>query len=185
MSTIVESIRAEYTRYKALGEGAIAQVADAQLGESAGANGNSIATIVWHLSGNFASRFTDFLTTDGEKPWRNREEEFTRRVVSRDELSQKWEQGWRVLLAALDQLSDADLTRSVIIRRQSHLVHEALHRSLAHAAYHVGQIVLLARVFQGEEWKYLSIPPGGSDAYNQTPTNEHGSAHAAALRRKA
>lgn len=183
MSTIVESVRAEYIRYKALGEGAIAQIPDAQLGDAAGASGNSVATIVGHLSGNFASRFTDFLTTDGEKPWRNREEEFTRRVVSRDELLQQWEKGWQVLLGALDQLSDADLTRSITIRRQSHLVHEALHRSLAHAAYHVGQIVLLARAFRGQDWKFLSIPPGGSDAYNQTPRNERGEAHAAAIRK--
>ena len=183
MSRIIESIRAEYRRYKALGEGAIAQVSDVQLTEIAGANSNSIAVIVWHLSGNFTSRFTDFLTTDGEKAWRNREEEFRRREVPRDELRQRWEKGWQILFEALDQLSDRDLARSVSIRNQSHLVHEALHRSLAHAAYHVGQIVFVAKSFRGEGWRYLSIPPGESDAYNRAPGNETPDAHAAAISR--
>jgi Protein of unknown function (DUF1572) len=116
MSTLIESIRAEYTRYKALGEGAIAQVSDAQLGEVAGPAGNSITTIVWHLSGNLTSRFTDFLTSDGEKPWRKRDEEFVSRDVTRDELLRRWEDGWQVLFGALELLSDADLTRTVTIR---------------------------------------------------------------------
>ncbi|HEY0876446.1 MAG TPA: DinB family protein [Vicinamibacterales bacterium] len=167
---IIESIRAEYLRYKSLGEKAIAQLDGAALSAVPPGGGNSIATICWHLSGNFRSRFTDFLTADGEKPWRKRDEEFEPRAVSRDELLEKWEQGWRVLLAALDELTDAHLDRSVTIRNQPLSVTEALLRSLAHASYHVGQIVYAAKSARGDQWTYLSIPPGRSEQYNQQPT---------------
>lgn len=183
MSTIIESIRAEYQRYKALGEGAVAQVGDDQLGVEPEPTSNSVARIVWHVSGNLVSRFTDFLTSDGEKPWRSRDEEFATRAVTRAELLEKWEQGWTVLLAALGQLSDADLSRTVTIRGQSLLVHEALHRSLAHTSYHVGQIVFLAKSLSGPSWKYLSIPPGQSAAYNLSPKSEKPAAQADAIRR--
>lgn len=176
MSPIIESIRAEYERYKALAEGAIAQLSDADL--HAPAQANSIAIVVWHVSGNLASRFTDFLTTDGEKPWRNREEEFAQRTVSRAELLEKWNRGWSVLFGALDALTDADLARTVTIRRQSMRVHEALHRSLAHTSYHVGQIVYIAKAIRANDWTSLSIPPGGSQAYNENPTSERPRAHA-------
>ncbi|HYF51589.1 MAG TPA: DUF1572 family protein [Planctomycetota bacterium] len=169
---LIESIEVEYKRYKTLGESAIAQVSDQELTQPFG--GNSIAVIVWHLAGNLTSRFTDFLTTDGEKPWRKRDEEFIARETSKAEALTRWEPGWKVLFATLAALSDADLNRTVTIRNQTLLVHEALHRSLAHASYHVGQIVLIAKSFRGSEWKYLSIPPGGSQAYNQNPTLEKG-----------
>jgi uncharacterized damage-inducible protein DinB len=166
---IIQSIRAEYLRYKNLGEKATAQLDGAALSATPQGGGNSIATICWHLSGNFRSRFTDFLTSDGEKPWRKRDEEFEPRAVSRDELLEKWEQGWRVLLEALDGLTDADLERTVTIRNQPFSVTEALLRSLAHASYHVGQIVYAAKMARGDQWEYLSIPPGQSDQYNQNP----------------
>ena len=162
---LVASLEAEYRRYKALGEGAVNQLADPQLAEATGAS-NSIATIVWHLAGNFTSRFTDFLTSDGEKPWRDRDSEFLARHVTRAELLAQWDGGWRVLFAALAPLSDADLARTVTIRRQPHTVAEALHRSLAHASYHVGQIVYVAKALRGADWQYLSIPPGQSAQYN-------------------
>jgi len=172
MSSIVESIRGEFLRYKALAEGALHQVPDSELARAPGSADNSIAMICWHISGNLRSRFTDFLTTDGEKPWRNREEEFVRRSVRRDELLEKWEQGWAVLLEALNGLDDGHLTRTVTIRQQPLLVHEALHRSVAHVAYHVGQIVYIAKGLQGNKWTYLSIPPGESDRYNTRPDRE-------------
>lgn len=178
MSTVVESIRGEYLRYKALAEGALAQVGDERLGVEPGPSSNSLARIVWHVSGNLASRFTDFLTSDGEKPWRNRDEEFESRTVSRQELLEKWEKGWTALLGALETLTDADLGRTVTIRGQSLMVHEALHRSLAHTSYHVGQIVFLAKTFTGTGWMYLSIAPGASAAYNADPRHEKPSAHA-------
>ena len=170
--SVVRSIEAEFRRYKALAEKAIAQLDGAALSAPPTGGGNSIATVCWHVSGNFRSRFTDFLTTDGEKPWRQRDEEFEARAVTRDELLAKWEQGWAVLLDTLQTLSDGDLDRSVTIRGQALSVLEALLRSLAHASYHVGQIVYAAKAARGDDWTYLSIPPGKSDEYNQNPTLE-------------
>ena len=181
MSTVVESILAEYLRYKALAEAAIEQSSDAELSATGAHAANSIAVICWHLSGNLQSRFTDFLSSDGEKPWREREEEFRARTVSRSDLIAKWNDGWNVLLATLGTLSDADLQRTVTIRDQPLLVHEALHRSLAHLSYHVGQIVHIAKAFRGEKWKYLSIAPGQSDAYNSNPTLERPASHSQQL----
>lgn len=161
MPTIIDSVRAEYLRYKALAEEAIAQLSDEELSVSAHQSDNSIAVICWHVSGNLRSRFTDFLTTDGEKPWRRREEEFQPRQVTRAELLEKWEQGWAVLLTSLSGLTDAQLGDQVTIRGDRMAVQEALHRSLAHTAYHVGQIVYIAKAFRADGWSYLSIPPGG------------------------
>ncbi len=178
---LIASIADEFRRYKALAEGAIAQVPDGQLSVAGPGDGNSIAIICWHMAGNFQSRFTDFLTDDGEKPWRQREEEFSLRDVSRDELMTKWNAGWTAVLGTLDSLADADLMSSITIRRQPLTVHEALHRSLAHASYHVGQIVYVAHALCGAGWRYLSIPPGGSAAYNANPVAEKPAAHAQRL----
>jgi uncharacterized damage-inducible protein DinB len=172
MTAIVQSIRAEFLRYKSLGEGALAQLRDEELCASPPGGGNSVATICWHIAGNFQSRFTDFLTTDGEKPWRKREEEFDSRQVTKAELLAKWESGWSAALATLAGLSDADLPATVTIRQQPLLVHEALHRSLAHVASHVGQIVYVAKAMRGDAWKSLSIPRGMSAAYNKGPSKE-------------
>jgi len=182
MSGLLHSIRDEYTRYKAMAEAAMAQLRDDELGTADPSVSNSVSVIVWHLSGNLGSRFTDFLTTDGEKPWRGREEEFTRRSVSRAELMAKWEAGWRILFDALDHLAEADLSRTVMIRGTPFLVHEALHRSLAHASYHVGQIVYIAKHARSEAWHYLTIPPGRSETYNRDASCERPDAHAASLK---
>ena len=184
MDPLIRSIEAEYRRYKALAEAALDQVPEAALSQPGPANGNSLATICWHVAGNLQSRFTDFRTSDGEKPWRDREQEFAARTVSRAELLTHWQQGWVALLSTLGQLSDADLTATITIRGQPLAVHEALQRSLAHASYHVGQIVYLAHVVCGTSWRYLSIPPGGSAAYNANPRHERASAHADALGRQ-
>lgn len=184
MNTLIRSIEAEYRRYKALAEAAIAQVPEADLSQPGPANGNSLATICWHVAGNLQSRFTDFLTSDGEKPWRDREQEFAARTVSRAELLARWQQGWAPLLSTLAQLTDADLAATVLIRGQPLAVHEALHRSLAHASYHVGQIVYLSHAICGTGWRYLSIPPGGSAAYNADPRYERPGAHANSLDRQ-
>jgi len=181
MTSIIESIRAEYLRYKALAEAAIDQLSEAELSVPGPNGGNSIAIIGWHISGNLRSRFTEFLTSDGEKPWRNREEEFQARAVSRAALLSKWEQGWDVLLGTLATLSDEQLQLTVTIRRQPLLVHEALHRSLAHLTYHVGQIVYVAKSLRGKDWQFLSIPPGQSDAYNQAPKFERAASQQQAL----
>ena len=181
---LIESIAGEYLRYKALGEGAFAQLADAQLSSESGDGTNSIAVIVWHLAGNLKSRFTDFRTADGEKPWRNREEEFARREVSRQELLAKWEDGWTALFAALAELSDEDLSATITIRRQALTIDKALLRSLAHASYHVGQIVHIAKVLRGAEWQSLSIPRGASEAYNRSPGSETPERHAASIKQR-
>ncbi len=172
MTNIIESIRSEFLRYKALGEGAINQIDDAALSAEGPNGGSSIAVICWHIAGNLQSRFTDLLTSDGEKPWRNRDEEFQQRVVTRAELLSKWGQGWEVLLSALANLEDEQLPNTVTIRGVPLRVDAALHRSLAHLSYHVGQIVYLAKSARGTAWTSLSIPPGQSTAYNQAPTRE-------------
>ena len=172
MRAFLESIETEFRRYKGLGDGAIQQLTDDELSRPGSRDGNSVAVLVWHLSGNFASRFTDFLTADGEKPWRNRDEEFADRTVTREELVAKWNSGWATLNGALAGLGDANLHDTVLIRGVEFKVHEALHRSLAHASYHVGQIVLLARAFRGDAWHTLSIARGASQAYNANPTRE-------------
>lgn len=172
MRLIVGSIEGEYLRYKQMAEGAIRQLSDAQLAETRTSTDNSVATIVWHIAGNLRSRFTDFLTTDGEKPWRNRETEFLPRQVTQGDLFAFWEQGWSALWGALAEVSDQQLARMITIRNQPLSVMEALHRSLAHASYHVGQIVFIAKGLRGSNWETLSIPPGKSREYNSKPALE-------------
>lgn len=164
--TTIEPLRKVYTTYRKLGEKAMAQVSDADLDRVLVPEGNSIAITVKHLAGNMRSRFTDFLTTDGEKPWRHRDAEFEGGYPDRAALLADWESGWACFFAAVDPLTDNDLTRTVKIRGEEHTVLEALLRQLAHYAYHVGQIVLLARTFAGEGWTSLSIPRGKSEEFN-------------------
>ena len=181
MSPHVEAITDEFTRYKALGEAAIAQLSDEELALVASAGGNSIIAIVWHLAGNLESRFTDFRTSDGEKPWRDRDEEFALRTVTGADVRETWERGWRALMDALSGLADTDLLASVTIRRQQLRIDQALQRSLAHTAYHVGQIVFLAKQIRSGGWKCLSIPLGGSAAHNARGADESAKAHARVL----
>ena len=181
---VLESITGEYTRYKALAEAALDQLTEGQLVAPAPGGGNSIATICWHVGGNLRSRFSDFLTSDGEKPWRNREDEFLPRAVTQAELMVHWEAGWSTLFTTLAALTDADLSRTVTTRGQPLRVDEALHRSLAHTCYHVGQVIYAARALRGSAWRFLSIPPGQSEGFNAAPVSERGADHAAALRRK-
>ena len=166
MSTL-ESLRAEFRRYKTLADRAVVQVADADLHTPLGPDENSLAIILAHMGGNLRSRFTDFLTSDGEKEWRNRDEEFIEKEIDRKELLEIWERGWACLFDAIDPLNDADLARIVTIRGEPHTVAKALTRALGHAAYHSGQIVQLARHFAGPNWRTLSIPRGKSEQYNR------------------
>jgi hypothetical protein len=162
----------EYERYRLTGEKAMAQVSDEALNRVVAPDGNSIAMLVRHVGGNLVSRFTDFLTTDGEKPWRDRDDEFADGVYTRAEVDEAWTTGWNVLEAELKKLTDDDLERLVTIRGQEMTVHAALCRSLAHASMHVGQIILLARMQASDEWKWITIPKGQSQQYNQNPTLE-------------
>jgi uncharacterized damage-inducible protein DinB len=169
---IVESIKTEYQRYKSLAEMALAQVKDDDLHQVLGEDGNSIAVVMNHLSGNLKSRFTNFLTEDGEKSWRKRDEEFEGHSEDRTILLKKWDASWRILFDEINSLNDSDLGSVVRIRGKELTVSDALHRSLAHVANHVGQIVLMARIHIGREWKSLSIPRGKSQEYNLNPTRE-------------
>jgi len=182
MSTLVPSIAAEFHRYEALGTAAMAQLSEAELSRSGPGANNSVAIVAWHVAGNLASRFTDFLTEDGEKPWRNRDEEFLDRTPSRNELNAHWQHGWNALFTSLAELTDEHLHERVTIRGTELTVAEALHRSLAHTSYHVGQIVYLAKCWRGADWQYLSIPPGQSAAYNRNPTRERADAHTSTLK---
>jgi len=130
------------------------------------ADSNSVASIVKHLSGNMLSRWTDFLTTDGEKEWRNRDTEFENDIQSRNELLDVWEKGWSCLLNALDQLTEEDLQREIFIRGEKHSVVEAINRQLAHYPSHVGQIIFIGKMVLGENWQSLSIARGSSAQYN-------------------
>jgi len=169
---MIKTFLDEFNRYKLIGRKAIEQASDEGLNEVIGPDGNSIAMLVRHISGNLRSRFTDFLTTDGEKSWRDRDGEFETRPYSRTEIDEMWAAGWQVVESEVGRLVDADLDRDVVIRGQSLAVHEALARSVAHVAYHTGQIVLLARMLASAEWKWISIPKGASAEYNRNPTLE-------------
>jgi hypothetical protein len=147
-----------FRQYKKLGEDAMAQVTDAELNALIDDEANSIALIVKHMAGNMRSRWTDFLTSDGEKPDRNRDSEFVDAAESRAELMAQWEKGWDHVWRALGPLEDEDLTRTIAIRGEPHSVMQAINRQVAHYAYHVGQIVLLAKHFRSAEWRSLSIP---------------------------
>jgi uncharacterized damage-inducible protein DinB len=153
--------------YKKLGEGAIAQVSDEQLLATLDPEMNSIAQIVKHMAGNMRSRWTDFLTSDGEKPDRHRDSEFEEPPATRDALMKMWEAGWKCVFDALEPLGAADVDRKVTIRSEAHSVMQAVNRQIAHYAYHVGQIVFLAKHLQHARWKSLSIPLHQSTKFNQ------------------
>ncbi len=153
--------------HKRLAEGAMAQVSDEEFCRQLDPVANSIAIITKHLAGNMRSRFTDFLTTDGEKPDRNRDQEFLLDAgTARAEVMRWWEEGWACVLAAVQPLRPEDLGRTVTIRGDAHSVLMAIHRQVAQYSYHVGQIVLLAKHMRGAEWKSLSIPRGKSEEFN-------------------
>jgi uncharacterized damage-inducible protein DinB len=153
--------------YKILSERAMAQVTDEQLAAVLDAEMNSIAQIVKHMAGNMRSRWTDFLTSDGEKPDRNRDSEFTDPPATRQALLALWEQGWQYLFSALEPLSEQDLGRTVTIRGEAHSVMQAINRQMAHYSYHCGQIVFLAKHFKHAEWQSLSVPRGQSAGFNR------------------
>ena len=164
--TYLDSIRKQFAYYRQLGERTLAQLDDEQLYWSPGPESNSIAVIIKHLHGNMLSRWTDFLTTDGEKDFRNREKEFEDPPRERPGLLALWRAGWTALETALAPLTNNDLQRTVYIRQQGHTVREAINRQLAHYPYHIGQIVYLGRMQRGEQWQSLSIPRGESAAFN-------------------
>ena len=166
-TSYIEDAIAIFRQYKQLGEKAMAQASDDQLFASLDDESNSIAIIVKHMTGNMRSRWTDFLTSDGEKPTRNRDNEFVDPPPTRDALIADWEQGWACLFSAIEPLTDADLARTITIRGEAHSVLQAINRQLAHYPMHIGQIILLAKHFAGANWQTLSVARNRSAEYNR------------------
>ncbi len=158
----VEDSLSVFRYYKTLAEKAMEQLTDEQLVAEIGPDVNSVAIVVKHMVGNMKSRWTDFLTSDGEKPNRNRDTEFEDPPQTREGILFLWEQGWSTVFSAIEPLTEADLGRTITIRGEAHSVTQAINRQLAHYAYHCGQIAMLGKYFAGENWKTLSVPKGKS-----------------------
>jgi hypothetical protein len=167
MENYLESSRKQFEYYKMLGEKAFEQISEEQIFWTPNETSNSIAVIVKHLSGNMLSRWTDFLTTDGEKEWRKRDEEFENSAKTKAAVLQMWQDAWTCFFNALDSITEADFEKTIYIRNMGHTIVEAINRQLAHYPYHIGQLVFLAKLMQDNSWKSLSIPKGKSKDYNQ------------------
>ena len=172
----LDEARRQMRGYKRLGEGAMAQLGDDRFFVTLDPESNSVAILVKHLAGNMRSRFTDFLTTDGEKPDRFRDQEFElTAVTTREEVTQWWEEGWERVFAAITSLRPEDVMRTVTIRGEPHTVLQAINRQIAHYAHHIGQILFLAKHLRSSEWKSLSIPRGKSEEYKAVaPKSDRG-----------
>jgi hypothetical protein len=163
---VVDALTGRFAAYKEMAEKAFGQLPDEQLHQPLDENTNSIVIIIKHMAGNLRSRFTDFLTSDGEKPGRDRDSEFVDDVRQRAAIIADWESGWKCLMDALGGISDEDLGKTVTVRGEPHTVIDALLRQLSHHAYHVGQTVQLARYLAKDKWTVITIPRGGSQKFN-------------------
>ena len=166
-TTYLQSAIKRVAYYKELGDQAFAQLSEADFHFTPNAESNSIAVIIQHMAGNMLSRWTDFLISDGEKEWRNRDTEFEEQTFNRQQLIDLWEKGWDCFLNALQQLAPEDLLRSITIRGESLTVIDAINRQLSHYPHHVGQIIYVAKIIKGSQWHSLSIAKGSSQQYNQ------------------
>lgn len=162
----LESVKKQMLYYKTIADKAIAQLEAEQLFISSNEDTNSIAVIIKHMAGNMLSRWTDFLTTDGEKEWRNRDAEFENEITSKKELLELWEKGWKCFFDAINSLKPEDLTQIIYIRNEGQTVIDAINRQLAHYPYHIGQIVFYAKMLKNDSWDSLSIPKNKSNQYN-------------------
>lgn len=162
----LEGVVKQFQYYKLLGEKTFEQLSEQELNWKYNEESNSIATIIQHISGNMLSRWTDFLTTDGEKTWRNRDDEFSENPLSSAEIITLWNKGWKCLVDTLTSLTEEDLEKIIYIRNEGHTVVEAINRQLAHYPYHIGQIVFIGKMIANTNWKSLSIPKGNSAQYN-------------------
>lgn len=163
----LKSVIIRFKESKILGEKTFAQLTDEEMLRKPNEASNSIAIIIQHMHGNMLSRWTNFLTEDGEKEWRKRDAEFEPRSLSKEQLVKLWDEGWKVFLDTLESITEKHLLKTVTIRTQSLIVIDAINRQLAHYSYHVGQIVYLGRWMKESEWKSLSIPKGNSQSYNE------------------
>ena len=172
MTSYLTSVIKQFEYYKSLGDQTIDRLSLEELQKTLQQDSNSIAIIVKHLSGNMLSRWTNFMTDDGEKPWRNRDEEFKDTYPSKEAIVSDWNKGWSCLFNALTDLEERDLERIVYIRNQGHSAIEAINRQLMHYAYHIGQMVFLGKLLKGANWISLSIPMGQSKAFNDLKFNK-------------
>lgn len=172
-TTYLDSAINRLLTYKILGDKTFAQLGEPDFNYSPNAESNSIATIIRHLHGNMRSRWTNFLTEDGEKPGRNRDTEFESGYIGKAAAIALWEEGWNCLLSALRSLKEEDLLKTITIRREPLIVIDAINRQLAHYPHHVGQIVYIGKMIRGENWQSLSIPRGASDQFNRKMTELH------------
>tara|TARA_R110002049_G_scaffold88627_4_gene223501 strand:+ start:8276 stop:8827 length:552 start_codon:yes stop_codon:yes gene_type:complete len=178
MGSYLISIIKQFEYYKSLGDKTFNQLTFEELQNNIAKDANSVSIIVKHLVGNMLSRWTSFLTEDGEKEWRQRDQEFEGTYNSKEELIEHWNKGWNCLFNAIKPLNENDLESIIYIRNQGHTVTEAINRQLAHYAYHVGQIVFLGKILKGKEWQSLSIPKGNSKKYNEEKfSKEKGKRH--------
>jgi hypothetical protein len=166
MEGYLSGVRKQFEYYRILGDKTMAQLSEEQLFYKVNDDANSIATIVKHLNGNMLSRWTDFLTTDGEKEWRKRDGEFEDNIETKEIVLELWNEGWNCLFLALNELTDNDLQQEIFIRNMGHTVAEAINRQLAHYPYHVGQIVFIGKMIKADGWESLSIAKGASKTYN-------------------
>lgn len=169
----LEEIRRQMRAYKRLADGALAQISQEEFFRELDPESNSIAIVVKHIAGNMRSRFTNFLTTDGEKPDRNRDQEFEVGTADRATFLSEWELGWNIVFDTLDTLTPEDVERVVTIRGEPHTVLQALSRALAHYAMHIGQIIYLAKHLRSEQWNTLSVPRGKTDEFNAKMREKH------------
>ena len=166
-SLYIDSIKKRFLYYKNLGDKTFEQLTDEQVFWQYNEESNSIATIVKHVSGNMISRWTNFLTEDGEKPWRNRDSEFSNSLKNKTDVIELWENGWRVFLDALSEINEQNLESTIYIRGEAHSVLDAVNRQLAHYPYHIGQMVYIAKMLKNNDWKTLSIARNTSEDFNQ------------------
>lgn len=166
MPDVINTMKKEFFHYKSLGDRTFEQLDEDQLNWKSSTDSSSIGQIVKHMNGNMISRWTDFLTSDGEKTWRKRDDEFIETLKTKEDIHQSWEAGWCCFFDALNALKEEDLVKEVFIRNMGQTVQAALNRQLAHYAYHVGQIVFIGKTLKNENWKSLSIPFGKSKGYN-------------------
>jgi len=178
MTSYLTSVIKQFEYYKSLGDKTFEQLTVHELKKQSSDNSNTIATIVKHVSGNMLSRWTNFLNEDGEKPWRQRDSEFIDNLESKEHIIESWNTGWTCLFNAINNLQEGDLNTIVYIRNQGHTVVEAINRQMMHYAYHIGQIVFMAKTIKGTEWQSLSIAKGQSDKYNSEKfSKEKGNRH--------
>ena len=163
----IDSIKKRFLYYKNLGDKTFEQLTDEQIFWQYNEESNSIATIVKHVSGNMISRWTNFLTEDGEKPWRNRDSEFSNSLKNKTDVIELWENGWRIFLDALSEINEQNLESTIYIRGEAHSVLDAVNRQLAHYPYHIGQMVYIAKMLKNNDWKTLSIARNTSEDFNQ------------------